>query len=464
MSLLPTDGASPPSSPLPSPASRSSSVSDASPRRVWMSVALGFFLCGIFNNITYVVMLSAAKDILQGSLVSYVLLADDMPALVAQFMSPFFPGFTFRARVMTVAVLNVVALAIVSSVAAPELRLLGVVVASLAFGLGESTFFSLLAHFDVTAISGFSSGTGGAGMLGAGLYYVLTDVLFLSWQNALRMVAAMIPIYAFSYNLLIAPNRWKFDAVQAGKGKKSDGSTGGGGGGGGGGSGGGSGMGGGGGGSMGSGEDSGGIRGQVAKIRRSGVFWYFLPLFVMYIITFATNHAVLPHLHGPHKGNYVLFFFAYQVAVFVSRSSLKVLQLHRRLHLWLLVFGQFLCFAALLLLALDELEMSMDPAVVVAFMGLLSGSAYVNTFNLIRTNTAAQYREFAMGFASVATTAGPVVAALSGMLLERYIVGLVEGLEAGAEGGEGAGAGAAAGAAAAGAGAGAGVAGGGAQQ
>ena len=167
MSLLPTDGASPPSSPLPPPAPRSS-VSDASPRRVWMSVALGFFLCGIFNNITYVVMLSAAKDILHGSLVSYVLLADDMPALVAQFMSPFFPGVTFRARVMTVALLNVVALAIVSSVAAPELRLVGVVVASLAFGLGESTFFSLLAHFDVTAISGFSSGTGGAGMLGAG--------------------------------------------------------------------------------------------------------------------------------------------------------------------------------------------------------------------------------------------------------------------------------------------------------
>ena len=42
-----------------------------------------------------------------------------------------------------------------------------------------------------------------------------------------------------------------------------------------------------------------------------------------------------------------------------------------------------------------------------------------------------------MGFTSVATTAGPVVAALSGMLLERYIVRLVADMENGTGSGSG---------------------------
>ena len=41
-------------------------------------------MCGVFNNFSYVVMLAAAKHILADSLVSYVLLFADCPAVVAQ--------------------------------------------------------------------------------------------------------------------------------------------------------------------------------------------------------------------------------------------------------------------------------------------------------------------------------------------------------------------------------------------
>ena len=183
-------------------------VSCSNPRKSrWWHVATGFFVCGVLNNVTYVVMLSAAKDILHDSLVTYVLLADDAPALFAQFVSPFFLGVSFRVRAVAIVVLNVVALVAVTSPSMASYRLLAVMIASFAFGLGESTFFSLLSHFDSTAISAFSSGTGGAGIVGAilqnpithtspnrnlsgaGVYYFMRSVMGVSWQTTLRALA-----------------------------------------------------------------------------------------------------------------------------------------------------------------------------------------------------------------------------------------------------------------------------------
>ena len=48
------------------------------------SLARGLFVNGVFNNLGYVVMLSAAKSILPQASVAYVLLFDDTPALLAQ--------------------------------------------------------------------------------------------------------------------------------------------------------------------------------------------------------------------------------------------------------------------------------------------------------------------------------------------------------------------------------------------
>ncbi len=51
--------------------------------------------------------------------------------------------------------------------------------------------------------------------------------------------------------------------------------------------------------------------------------------------------------------------------------------------------------------------------------GTVSGLAYVNTFNLTRHNVRASVRDVVMGVAVCATTAGPIVAALLGIFLER---------------------------------------------
>ena len=123
-----------------------------------MGVLLGFFLCGLINNVYYVVILSAAKSILPGDdaegrpAYSSLLLAADTPALLAQFCGPMLLYFSFKSRVLCVSVLNAAALLIVASADSIAVRCCGVLLASLCFGLGESACLSALSAFDPSVI------------------------------------------------------------------------------------------------------------------------------------------------------------------------------------------------------------------------------------------------------------------------------------------------------------------------
>ncbi|KAK9395476.1 battenin [Crotalus adamanteus] len=52
---------------------------------------------------------------------------------------------------------------------------MGVVLASLSSGLGEITFLALTSFFNSAVVSAWSSGTGGAGLIGALSYLGLTQ-------------------------------------------------------------------------------------------------------------------------------------------------------------------------------------------------------------------------------------------------------------------------------------------------
>jgi len=169
------------------------------------SVSLGFFVIGVFNNFTYVLALTAAKDLLPPhSFVSFVLLIADVPALLMQALSPYYLHIPYRPRVLTVTALNVFALLLMSSSNHQYMHFVGIGCASAAFGMGESTMFSLLSHFDKSAISAYSSGTGTAGVSGAGFYYALTILLGLTSHSALLMASFVIPAYYLAHECKFA--------------------------------------------------------------------------------------------------------------------------------------------------------------------------------------------------------------------------------------------------------------------
>eukprot|EP00656_Telonema_subtile_P024655 TRINITY_DN26839_c0_g1_i2.p1 TRINITY_DN26839_c0_g1~~TRINITY_DN26839_c0_g1_i2.p1 ORF type:complete len:316 (+),score=67.01 TRINITY_DN26839_c0_g1_i2:116-1063(+) len=298
----------------------------------------------------------------------------------------------YHQRVLIITAINMAAMLAVAHGQTFATRLFGVMLASFGLGAGQTTFFSLLSYFNSAAISGFSAGTGAAGVVAAGVYYLLTVVLNTPVSKTLRLVATLLPVNALSYAFLVAPHRRAKGTVTTDEQSKE-------------------------------------LRTQTAStwqlVVHSGVSRYFFPLFSIYIVTFLTNHAVLPHVHqtrGSGDSGYVLFFFIYQVAVFLSRSSLQLLTLKHQSQLWVLVGFQTVAMLCLLGHALESFILPVEPVMLVACMGLASGSCYVNSFNLIQKHTKPECQEFAMGFGSVATTAGPVVAALCGLFVESRII------------------------------------------
>lgn len=85
-------------------------------------------------------------------------------------------NFYFRVRVTTSCLIAICGFVAVAFAKTQWLALAGVGMTSLASGLGEPTFLAYSAYFNKNVISTWSSGTGGAGIIGALAYSVLKDI------------------------------------------------------------------------------------------------------------------------------------------------------------------------------------------------------------------------------------------------------------------------------------------------
>ncbi|KIH56868.1 CLN3 protein [Ancylostoma duodenale] len=189
---------------------------------------ISFWIFGLCNNFTFSMMLSAAQDILSKqqrtsqlnhnvtdvcipeithricspTSAGVVLLCNIVPALMVKLFCPFVMhrvpyGYGNLQLVISRGVTSLVMTAFSNSVPA---ALLGVCVASLAGGLGETTFLGLAGHYSKNTIATWSSGTGMAGLIGAFSYAGMTDarLLALSPTRAMLVMLVMPAIFAFT--------------------------------------------------------------------------------------------------------------------------------------------------------------------------------------------------------------------------------------------------------------------------
>ena len=173
-------------------------------KRTWSAhygkcVVVSYWLLGLCNNFAYVVMLSAAHDILEKTPNSThnatattattsnsnttnkydcneistgaILLADILPGLLIKLVAPFFAHkIKYSHRVALVVAINICSYLLVSLTPAEYTALifLGVCCASVSSSFGEITFLSLSTLYDKNlSLSGWGSGTGAAGLIGS---------------------------------------------------------------------------------------------------------------------------------------------------------------------------------------------------------------------------------------------------------------------------------------------------------
>lgn len=182
-------------------------------------VVVSYWLLGLCNNFAYVVMLSAAHDLLHTNNSSNssttttpaptstsstpsttttsshnhtnkfdcnelstgtILLADILPGICVKLVAPFFVHrIRYTHRVVIVVLANLLSFLMVALAPGEHawLIFLGVCMASLGSSFGEITYLSLSTLYPrMLSISGWSSGTGAAGVGGSFGYAFLTQI------------------------------------------------------------------------------------------------------------------------------------------------------------------------------------------------------------------------------------------------------------------------------------------------
>ncbi|XP_063157155.1 battenin isoform X2 [Candoia aspera] len=327
-----------------------------------------------------------------------VLLADILPTLFIKFSAPFcIHLFPYGLRVGLCVISAWGSFLLVAFSTSTTQSLLGVVLASISSGLGEITFLALTSFFSSAVISAWSSGTGGAGLIGALSYLGLTQA-GLSPQDSLLFMTVVPVIMLASYCFLLAPPP---QAPRCGWGvckPKSLHAP-----------------------SVVQQPLLGGKmtlpqvtqrpqltlqeKEQVVK----GLLKYLIPLSVVYFAEYFINQGLFELLYFrkaalSHPQQYRWYQMLYQAGVFISRSSASCIRIRK---IWLLAVLQ--CLNMVFLLA--AVNYMFLPSIYVAFAlilyeGLLGGAGYVNTFHCVSEESKPEHREFAMGVACIADTLG----------------------------------------------------------
>uniref|UniRef100_A0A8C2GJJ5 Battenin n=1 Tax=Cyprinus carpio TaxID=7962 RepID=A0A8C2GJJ5_CYPCA len=358
---------------------------------------IGFWLLGLCNNFAYVVMLSAAHDILQkqeshntttpirnNSSSRYdcnavstaaVLLADILPTLIIKFTAPFYiHKVPYGFRVLVCFITAVVSFLMVSFSSTILMSIFGVVFASISSGLGELSFLSLSVFFNRNVLSGWGSGTGAAGVAGAFLYSAFTQAGLTPQVTLWIMLVVPVILAVRKYTSSESEyfSSYPCDLFQ-------------------------------------------------------GLLKFIFPLGLVYFAEYFINQGLLELLYFPdsrlsHAEQYRWYQTLYQVGVFASRTSLVCFKIRK-----IFLMSLLQCVNAVLLGFAVYYQFLPNPWVVfviVLYEGLLGGAAYVNTFFFIREETAKHEREFAMAAASVGDSLGIALSAAAALPVHHYFCSL----------------------------------------
>lgn len=149
----------------------------------------------------YVVLLSAARDLVGPTVPKgVVLVAAIVPAFITKLTAPYFIHLVpYSTRIIIFVFLAAVGMFVVAM--SPSYidggtissKIAGIVLASLSTGGGELSFMGLTHFYGQISLASWSSGTGAAGLVGAGAYALMTSTMGLSVRTTL-LSSVSLPI------------------------------------------------------------------------------------------------------------------------------------------------------------------------------------------------------------------------------------------------------------------------------
>ncbi|KAJ6646498.1 Battenin [Pseudolycoriella hygida] len=399
-------------------------------RGLWRDL-LAYWILGLCNNYGYVVMLSAAYDIIArfgkkesltesepshdtGRMCNIIstgaiLLADVIPSLTIKIIVPFLP-FYIHVRTFLAIALQFAGFILVAYAEFEWMALLGIVLTSLSSGLGEASFLAYTSHFNKNVVSTWSSGTGGSGVIGA-LSYAGLIALGISPVDTMLIMLSVPILEGIAFWIILRrplknPTNTQdggIDNMQYQQSTENLQST---------------------------STIKMSYREDIEKIDQSNeseerfglkdrilylphLLKYMVPITLVYFLEYFINQGLFELVYFPNiwldkKSQYRWLQVDYQIGVFISRSSVNLVTIEK---VWLMAVFQLLN----VIIFLFEVIYFFMPSIwiifaVVFWEGLLGGSAYVNTFYRMSKDVPPGRREFALGVVPIGDAIGIAVA------------------------------------------------------
>lgn len=180
---------------------------------------------GLINNVLYVIILSAALDLVGSDVPKgVVLLCDVIPSFLTKLCAPYvIHKIPYNVRIWIFVALSASGMLIIALTPALQdsrsiaIKMCGVMLASLSSGGGELSFLGLTHYYGPFALAAWGSGTGGAGLIGAGAYALATNTLHITPRTSL-LFFSFLPMIMLASFYLVLP----LGPLRAGSSKNND--------------------------------------------------------------------------------------------------------------------------------------------------------------------------------------------------------------------------------------------------
>ncbi|KAJ8923748.1 hypothetical protein NQ315_010329 [Exocentrus adspersus] len=373
---------------------------------------IAYWIIGLCNNYGYVVMLTAANDIIEANTgeseeksqvrdctymsTGIILLADILPGLTVKIVAPFIPFFVHVRVAVCVALAcgGYLAVAFSNSL---SISILGVVLTSFCSGFGEATYLQYSSFYDKDVVSTWSSGTGGAGVIGALSYTILQS---LGMRTTL-LIMLIIPVSMAISFWVILPNPSEEDIAQALEIQKI--------------------------------VNKEELKNPKQVIKKKillipGLMKYIVPFSLVYLFEYFINQGTFELIQFKDSSaisqqeQYRWLQVTYQVGVFLSRSSVNLFHIKQT---WIMAVFQ----AINVVIFTTEVIYYYIPNfyIVIALTlweGLLGGSSYVNTFYRISIEVPEENKQFSMAITTFGDSIGIALAGLIAIYAHNKICDL----------------------------------------
>ncbi|KAH1023038.1 hypothetical protein HUJ04_012320 [Dendroctonus ponderosae] len=364
-------------------------------RRNKIRSLVAYWILGLCNNYGYVVMLTAADDIIGNTesdvspqstskvrenckylSTGAILLADILPSLLIKSVAPFIP-FIVHLRVALCVLLSASGFIAVALGGSLFISILGVILTSFCSGLGEVTYLQYSSFYKKNVVSAWSSGTGGAGVIGALSYTLLERI---GMQTTLLVMLIIPAMTAISF-WIILPKPSEEDIAEALEIQTKINED-----------------------ELKSPKES-----FIKKIKLlPGLMKYMIPFGLVYLFEYFINQGTFEIIQIPNSliaesSQYKWLQVTYQVGVFISRSSAINVIIFTTEAIYYYIPSFYIVVALVL------------------WEGLLGGSSYVNTYYRIAHEVKPEDKQFSMAITGFADSAGIALAGMFAILAHNAI-------------------------------------------